>query len=128
MPALFVVNAALTELIGQLRLERFTDRTITDSDELLEQVRQVRRLGYAMSFGERVQDGAALAAPVLNQLGEAIAALAVIAPAHRTTRATLDGWIPLVLGAAREIAAAYGAVPPARAGRAAAPTKANPGS
>jgi DNA-binding IclR family transcriptional regulator len=64
------------------RLERLTDRTVTDPRRLLETLRQVRRQGYAASAGE-LEDGlVTIAAPVLVD-GLATAAISVSGPSYR---------------------------------------------
>ncbi len=82
---------------GLGRLERRTDRTITDAARLVETLRQVRRQGYAASVGE-LEDGlVTIAAPVVVD-GVATAAISVSGPAYRLparevpqlARATMD--------------------------------------
>ena len=64
------------------RLERLTDRTVTDPIRLAETLRQARRQGYAASAGE-LEDGlVTIAAPVLVD-GVATAAISVSGPAYR---------------------------------------------
>lgn len=104
-------EARAAELIGKGPLQRFTEHTITDPDELMAELRAIRKVGYAISFGERMGDGNAIAAPILSSTGEVLGAVAVLAPAHRTPRQKLIGWVPVLQRAGREIAAAHGAVP-----------------
>ena len=64
------------------RLERLTDRTVTDPKRLLETLRQVRRQGYAASAGE-LEDGlVTIAAPVVVD-GVGAAAISVSGPSYR---------------------------------------------
>jgi IclR family acetate operon transcriptional repressor len=64
------------------RLERLTERTVTDRGRLLETLRQVRRQGYAASVGE-LEDGlVTIAAPVVVD-GVAAAAISVSGPSYR---------------------------------------------
>jgi IclR family acetate operon transcriptional repressor len=66
-------------------LDRFTERTITQLEPLLEELARVRRRGYATAFGE--YDGAlnAIAAPVHDARGQVIAAVDVWGPSFRVT-------------------------------------------
>jgi DNA-binding IclR family transcriptional regulator len=69
--------------IGSLgRLERLTERTVTDPAQLAETLRQVRRQGYAASAGELEEGLVTIAAPVVID-GVATAAISVSGPAYR---------------------------------------------
>jgi IclR family transcriptional regulator, KDG regulon repressor len=54
-----------------------------DPDELRSELQRVREQGCAVSFGEWIDDAAGVAAPVMNQAGEAIAALTISGPIQR---------------------------------------------
>jgi IclR family acetate operon transcriptional repressor len=66
-----------------VRLEPFTERTITDPAELEEQLEQVRRRGYAQTLEELEEGLNAVAAPVRQADGTVVAALSVSGPAFR---------------------------------------------
>jgi IclR family acetate operon transcriptional repressor len=65
------------------RLQRFTERTIVDPEELKAELDRVRRDGYARATDEREAGLAAVAAPVLGQSGELVAVLGVQGPSER---------------------------------------------
>ncbi|MEP4378319.1 MAG: IclR family transcriptional regulator [Alphaproteobacteria bacterium] len=58
-----------------------TPRTITIVDALVRELEVIRLQGYAVDEGEMIPGLACVAAPVLNTLGRAVAALSVSAPA-----------------------------------------------
>lgn len=92
--------------LGDLpRLGRFTDRTITRRDELLAALQQTRERGWALNDEERNPGVRAVAAPVLDANGTAVAAVAVQGPALRL----LDDRLPAV---ADRIAEATKAIAP----------------
>jgi DNA-binding IclR family transcriptional regulator len=64
------------------RLERLTDRTVTDAAALVSTLVKVRRQGYAASAGELETGLVTIAAPVLAE-GVAIAAVSVSGPSYR---------------------------------------------
>ena len=66
-------------------LDRFTDRTITQLEPLLEELARIRRRGYATAFGEFDADLNGVAAPVHDARGQVIAAVDVWGPAFRIT-------------------------------------------
>ncbi len=83
-------------------LVRFTDRTITQLEPLLEELARVRRRGYAIAFGEYDPGLNAVAAPVHDARGTVIAAVDVWGPAFRVTPQRL----PELARQVRETAAA----------------------
>lgn len=104
------------KLLNPGGIRPYTERTVTDLESLVQQLRAVHKAGYAKSHGERVADGAAVAAPVLANNGDVLASLAVLAPRHRAPDDKLAAWAPLVIRAAEDVAIAYGARPPRKQG------------
>jgi DNA-binding IclR family transcriptional regulator len=68
------------------RTERFTERTITDPEQLRKRLDEIRREGYAFSHGTWHAGSSGIAAPVRSQRGEVVAALSIAAPAERMLR------------------------------------------
>lgn len=102
-------EAEARRIVGQAA-ERDCDAAAkTDIDRFLAGLKDARRLGFAVSSGERVPDGAAVAAPVLADSGEVLGSLAVMAPTHRAPAEKLLEWGPMAVEAANAIAVAYGA-------------------
>lgn len=91
------------------RLERFTERTISDPETLAEQLRVTRERGLAHAVGEREPDLAALAAPVLGRRGELSAIVGLQGPVARLPAARRGELEAPLLRAAAEIATALGA-------------------
>jgi DNA-binding IclR family transcriptional regulator len=64
-------------------LERHTERTLVESEKLLEDLLATRERGYAVEDREYREDVRAVAAPVFSRTGEAVAALGFCAPVDR---------------------------------------------
>ena len=96
------------------RLERFTEHTITDLGELLSELAQVRRNGWAHDDEERSLGMRCVAAPIFNEHAEAIAGVSVSGPAVRVTPRKLDDYGPMVRRAADEITRSIGGRLPKR--------------
>src|SRR5437588_12654506 len=62
----------LREILNHTTLTRYTDRTITDSRLLLEELRHVRSLVYALSCGELKERIDAVAAPIFDHPGTVV--------------------------------------------------------
>ena len=63
------------------RLDRVTDRTITDAAKLRNELAAIRKRGYATSLGERQPGAASIAAPVFDHDGHVLAVLSACRPA-----------------------------------------------
>ena len=73
----------LREILSRTTLTRYTDSTITDARLLLEELRRVRSLGYAISCGELEEGIDAVAAPIFDHPGTVVAAVSIGGPSER---------------------------------------------
>lgn len=69
--------AELAAYLSDLRITRFTDRTVRSADELVERLEEVRRLGYAVVDEELEEGLISLAVPVRGRDGTVVAAVNV---------------------------------------------------
>jgi IclR family pca regulon transcriptional regulator len=89
--------------------KKHTDHTITDVDEILSILAQVRKDGYSTNQGELAPELTSAAAPVLNRQGETVAALNMAVNAARHDPGYLDDvMVPAVREWADRISAALG--------------------
>lgn len=90
------------ETVVQAGLRPFTDKTITNSDELLAELTRIRFQGWAYSEGELDEGATTFAAPIRDFSGSVVAALALSAPTQRLSDVTMAQlWDHLVAGTAR---------------------------
>ena len=94
------------------KFKAMTSRTITSPRALLKELRAIRGRGYSLDEQEHEIGVRCIAAPVLNHVGEVVAAVSVAGPAERMPR-TLAGsdMAHAVVAAARAISAELGAIP-----------------
>ena len=71
--------------VKNLALERHSKNTITEAQQLLDQLAEIRRLGYALDDQEFFDDMIAIAVPVRDGGGRFLAALAIHGPIQRFT-------------------------------------------
>jgi DNA-binding IclR family transcriptional regulator len=89
------------ESVLELPLERLTDRTITDPDALREACAVAMERGFAIEDGEYREGLQSVAAPVRDEAGDVVAAVALTGPRADNVL----GQAPLVREAAAEVAA-----------------------
>ncbi|MEU0587678.1 IclR family transcriptional regulator [Streptomyces sp. NPDC006132] len=90
------------ELIAQ-GLERFTDTTPADPDELRAELDRIRTDGYAVNRNQYRPGVCAIAAPVLDEDGVPLASVAVSMPDSRFDAERLPEWSRMVAETAAEI-------------------------
>lgn len=71
------------ESIARGTIVAATDRTPVDGDALLQRLEGIRRDGYAMTHGERIQGAIAIAAPVIGPVGAVIGSVGITLPETR---------------------------------------------
>lgn len=89
--------------LSSARLERQTDRTITDPDRLSEELTKIRKNGYSTDDEEFMTGMAAVAVPVPHADGRLFAILAVHAPVQRHNLDELIAFLPALDRGAREL-------------------------
>src|SRR5690606_29934611 len=91
------------ELIAR-GLERYSETTPADPEDLRAELRRIREDGYAVNRGQYRPDVCAIAAPVLDEDGTPLATVAISMPDSRYDADAVPEWARLVAGAAAEIA------------------------
>ena len=89
-------------------LPKITSHTITDPNQLKEEIEKVRKQGYAISKGENIIDANAIAAPVFDFNQELIGAIGIAAPSHRLKDSQIKDRLKIILRAAEEVSAKFG--------------------
>lgn len=91
------------EYLRRTDLQRFTSKTLVDSEALGKELDRIRRRGYAISIGERSEGVVGVAAPVVGPLGGVIASVAVLGPRATMTDRRIRAAIPKVRAVAGNI-------------------------
>lgn len=85
------------EIIERRGLPEMTEHTITDEEELLEQLTEVQERGYALNEQETIHGLVGVGAPVKNQDGTVLGALSIIGPNSRMDDDRLHRELPEML-------------------------------
>lgn len=96
-------------LLNAEPLHRFTSNTITDRDRIDEELRTIRREGFAVDNEEHEVGVRCVAAPIWRGDGELAGAVSLSAPTVRLTNSELSNVRSRVVSAAGEISRALGA-------------------
>jgi len=99
----YLEDDKLTNYIDNTELTSFTLNTITDPEELKEELTNIRQQGYGMDDEEFDYGLKCIAAPINDYTGEVKAALSISGPAERINRKGTEKLIQLVMRGAEEI-------------------------
>jgi DNA-binding IclR family transcriptional regulator len=89
-------EAELVQVLEAGPLERFTDATICDPEALRARLGEVRKLGYAVTYGERDPGVVGVAAPIRDESDRVVAGLSLVAPVHRVDGQAVKEMITVV--------------------------------
>jgi len=104
----FIPAAQRESILAAIELVPFTKNTITDKEALREELEIIRAQGYAFSRGEWTPEASGLAAPILGQHEEVIAAVSISGPTQRFREAEVREYCQLLKKAASQISIAMG--------------------
>ncbi len=93
--------------VSVVGLDSLTDRTITDAEDIKEELARIREKGFAMSIGERQSGAASVAAAILDHDGHPIASMSLCGPAERF-ESEADAAARAVVAASRSISQQMG--------------------
>jgi IclR family transcriptional regulator, KDG regulon repressor len=91
------------------RLDRHTEKTITDRKLLVEQMQEISQTGYAVDQGEFSQDVSSVAVPVRDYTRTLVGVLGVAGPGHRLNPETIkQDIVPQLLRAGSDLSKRLG--------------------
>jgi IclR family transcriptional regulator, acetate operon repressor len=99
----WIPDAELVRLVEVKGLRAFTEHTITDFETLREELRLVRRLGFAVDREEFQLGVLCIGAPIRTPSGTVIGSISVSCPVFRADEATIDDIRDLVVTAAQSL-------------------------
>jgi IclR family transcriptional regulator, KDG regulon repressor len=107
------------ELVARIAssIEKFTPATASNQEQLLAELAQIRRDGFAINRGERMEGVCGVAAPVTDSSGAVHAAIGISGPAERLGLRALRGHGSIVRDIAHRLSHDLGAPLTPEAGR-----------
>jgi IclR family KDG regulon transcriptional repressor len=106
----FLPEAEVRRILGEIELAALKPNTITDPDEMYQELASIREQGYATSFEETDSEAMGVAAPVYDYTGQTVAGIGIAAPISRIPPAQVPKVAPLVVEAGRRLSARLGAL------------------
>lgn len=105
----YLPEAELEAILKQIRLEKKTEKTITSIAALRRELRKIRKKGFALNDEELETGLFAIAVPLRNHAGAAVAAMNLSFPLMRHSREeAMEVFCPMILDAGKKISAMIG--------------------
>lgn len=104
----FLPEVKIHEIIYEDGLERFTENTITDPQLLQQELKKVRKRGYAIDNIEHEEGIRCVGAPIRNHRKEVFAAISVSGPSQRFNPPRIQTMAKLVIETGEEISRRMG--------------------
>ena len=104
----FMEPQMASNILDQTQLIKKTDNTIISKEGLMQSFSEIRKKGYALDMEELEYGLVCVAAPVINSLGQPIAAISCSGPSRRINEATVDSYGDHVTRCALKISSLIG--------------------
>lgn len=101
----FLDDGALNKAVSQQSYHRFTDKTLTSEQALLEELERIRSRGFAVDDEEHEPGIICVACPILTEGGRMLGAISITGSTDRMSFDQLEAWVPRVRRVAEQIGA-----------------------
>jgi IclR family transcriptional regulator, KDG regulon repressor len=106
----YLPESDVVTILDRKGMPYHTDHTITSTEEFLRELKQIRQRGYALDLEENEYGITCIAAPVLDHLGNVVAAVSISGPTTRMTTERLNQLGPVMIQTSQQISARLGHV------------------
>lgn len=96
-------NEIRNDIIDRIDLEPFTDSTITDKTDFIEEMDRIREYGYGFDNEEREEGVSCIAAPIFDVSRDVIASISISGLEARFTKENKEKWIKAILEISKEV-------------------------
>lgn len=86
----YLPEESVDEILAHTDFKKYTDETITGTEQYKKELQRVRRDGYSLDWGEREEHVRCIAAPIFNQAGKVAASISIAGPSNRITNYMKD--------------------------------------
>jgi IclR family transcriptional regulator, KDG regulon repressor len=104
----YLPSHVVLDILDRKGMPKHTDKTITDKDELMKELIQVKQQGFALDLEENEYGIRCIAVPIFNHLGNVIAALSISGPSLRMTDERIKQLQTPILQIGKKISARLG--------------------
>ncbi|MEH7331860.1 IclR family transcriptional regulator [Neobacillus drentensis] len=104
----YLPSHVVLDILERKGMPMHTDKTITNKEEFIRELADVKRNGYALDLEENEYGITCIAAPIFDHLGKAIAAVSISGPTMRMTEERLKQLQARMIHTGKQISARLG--------------------
>jgi DNA-binding IclR family transcriptional regulator len=104
----FMPTQQQKSIVKSTPMERLTPNTTTDPKILFQELEGIRKRGYAVSEGERVEGVSCIAAPLFEPAGKVIGGITISGPMTRFSDQKIKEYAKLLMRATRQLSISMG--------------------
>lgn len=104
----FLPDGMRDDYMANMEFTKFTDRTITDPELFLQELKKVRQSGYAIDAEEQLTGVACVGAPIFNYTSQPCGAIWVSGPTGRFGSDVIEQVVPELLAVTHKISSIMG--------------------
>ncbi|MCM3716312.1 IclR family transcriptional regulator [Alkalihalobacillus oceani] len=87
-----LTNDEIEDYFSKVNFVKYTEKTITSKDQLMEELNDIREMGYAITENDMGDGASAVSAPIKDYQGKVVAAVSLSGPSNR-----MEEQIPLII-------------------------------
>jgi IclR family transcriptional regulator, KDG regulon repressor len=92
----FLGDDKIEDILNKNNLKRITDQTLYKREDILKEMNQIRKQGYAISNQERVVGAFSISFPIFNVAGEVVASISMTIPTIRLEKEEISNYVEMV--------------------------------
>lgn len=104
----FLPDDEIKRILDSKPLVKIAEGTIVNIERLIELIKQDRKRGYTISYGELEPETAAIGAPIFDHMGSVAASISVAGPENRFTEKEIPYLVQELLRTTKDISRALG--------------------
>lgn len=104
----FQPTEILKELVDSIIFHKYTENTITSKNQLMKEIDEIRRKGYALDKEEHEKNIVCIAAPIRDYTKKVVASISITAILYRMTMEDLLNYKDVILEKSYEISSRIG--------------------
>lgn len=104
----FLPSNKKEKILNQIELTQLTENTITNTEQLIEELNRIEQKGFALDKEENEKYVRCVAAPVRDYNGKVIAAISISGPSYRVNKERQNRLIDELIEACKKLSARLG--------------------
>lgn len=104
----YMDEETIREKVMNYPLNKYTRNSITDIEEYIKQLKDVKKSGYSFGINDPIDGGFSVAIPILNNKNKVIASIALSGPNTEKNQKNITNYINLLRNASIEISEMFG--------------------